>query len=278
MPIDTDRYRARPGAPVELATVDPEPPATGADRAAYERALRADLAGLAEWQRRLRAAERHGLLIILMAADTGGKDPTIREVFGALDPRGLAVAKFGAPSATERRHDFLRRVHAAAPGRGEIAVFNRSHYDDIVEPRLRGELDGDARQGHYAHTRHFEELLSGSGIAIRKFYFHISRDEQARGVLARLEDPEQQHEFDPDDIAVQEQWDAYLAAYEEVVNATTTERAPWYVVPANRPWFRNATVARVVAEALEQLDPQFPAPLPAEEVQRYKAALARARR
>lgn len=228
-----------------------------------------NLRRLTELQQRLNAEEQHGLLVVLLGVDTSGKDETIQDVFGVLDLRSARSAKFGTPTEDEERHDFLWRYHPAVPARGEIVIFNRSYYDEIVEPWTAGDLDDETRSQRYAHVRHFEQLLTESGITLLKVFFHISKAEQAKRIRERLEDPERQHEFSPDDIEVQEQWDTYQTAFEELITATSTEHAPWYIVPANKAWFRAGLVASLATELLSAVDPQYPAPLDDDERAQY---------
>jgi len=269
--IDLSRYRVQPHSTIRLAHHDTAPPETGADRRAIETQLQQDLNAMVEWQPKLRADENAGLLVVLLAPDTGGEDPTIRDVFGVLDLRGASVAKFGAPSEIDQKRDFLRRVHAAVPALGEIGIFNRSHYDDIVEPWLAGELDEQTRSRRYGHVRNFEQLLIDSGLTVLKSFFHISRQEQARRVLTRIDDPTEQHEFSPDDVEVNQRWEEYQSTYENVIANTSTDTAPWHVIPAEHAWYRNAVVARLVVEALEAMQPKYPAPV--EDIEQYRAPL-----
>jgi PPK2 family polyphosphate:nucleotide phosphotransferase len=250
---------------VSLKEFDGDPPGS-AKQTSTDAECERNLRRLTELQQRLNAEEQHGLLVVLLGVDTSGKDETIQDVFGVLDLRSARSAKFGAPTEDEERHDFLWRFHPAVPARGEVVVFNRSYYDDIVEPWIAGDLDDETRTQHYAHVRHFEQLLTESGITILKVFFYISKAEQAKRIRERLEDPMRQHEFSPDDIEVQEQWDTYQTAFEDLITATSTEHAPWYIVPANKAWFRTGLVASLATELLAALDPQFPAPLDDDEV------------
>jgi polyphosphate kinase 2 (PPK2 family) len=256
-------HRIEPDQPMDLASIDPDPP-PDLDRDESESARDRDLERLVELQQRLSAEERHGLLVILLGVDTSGKDETIQDVFGVLDLRSARAVKFGAPSETEQKHDFLWRVHAATPGHGEIVIFNRSHYDDMTEPWVAGEIDHAELQQRCEHARNFERLLTDSGISILKLFFHISRDEQAKRILERLETPERQHEFSPADIGVQEQWDQYWTVFEQLLAATSTDSAPWFVIPSNAAWFRSGVAAR------------FPAPV--EDIEQYREKLDAARR
>lgn len=259
MTLRTDEYRVTRDRALNVSDMSAKP-STVQDTAEIESRVESDLKRIVELQKKLRAGEQGGLLVILMAVDTGGKDETIAEVFGSLDLRGTSVAKFGAPSETDQKHDFLWRIHQAAPGKGEIVIFNRSHYDEITEPWVRGEIDEATRRMRYEHVRNFEKLLTDSGIHLLKLHFRVSREEQARRVMQRLEDPESRHEFDPHDIDVQREWDTYQAAFEEILNETSTENAPWHVIPADEHPYRRLIAARLVVEALEAIGPRYPEP------------------
>lgn len=210
-------------------------------------------------QERLRAGREHALLVVLQAMDAGGKDSTIRRVFGSLDPQGCRVESFKAPSRRELAHDYLWRVHAATPARGEIVLFNRSHYEDVLVVRVK-ELVEEARwRRRYEHIEAFERLLADEGTAIVKLYLHIGKDYQRERFQRRLRRPDKQWKFNPQDLVERERWDAYRAAYEEALSRTSSERAPWYVIPAERRWYRDLVVARIVVSTLEDLGLHYPA-------------------
>lgn len=267
-----DTYRASADGQVSLEALDCDPPGS-ARQESTDAASERDLRRLVELQQRLSAEEQHGLLVVLLGVDTSGKDETIQDVFGVLDLRSARSAKFGTPTEEEEKHDFLWRYHAAVPARGEVVIFNRSHYDDIVEPWVAGAVDDETRGQRYAQVRYFEQLLAESGITVLKLFFHISKAEQAKRIRERLEDPARQHEFSPDDIEVQEQWGTYQAAYEDLIAGTSTGHAPWYIVPANKAWFRVGLVASIAAEIVAGLDPAFPAPLDKDDVEQYRQRL-----
>lgn len=215
---------------------------------------------LADLQRLLWADARHAVLVVLQAMDTGGKDGTIRKVFSGVNPQGIDVRGFGVPSDLEREHDYLWRVHLQAPRKGRIGIFNRSHYEDVLVVRVNDLVDRVRWQKRYKHIRNFEQMLVDEGTTIVKIMLHISMDEQKERLQARLDDPSKNYKFNPSDLDSRARWGDYMAAYEDAVNATATDSAPWYVVPADRKWHRNLVVARILIDTLEALDLSYPAP------------------
>jgi PPK2 family polyphosphate:nucleotide phosphotransferase len=213
---------------------------------------------LDEMQERLHAQRRERVLLILQGMDTSGKDGTIRAVFHEVDPLGLRITSFRAPTLDESAHDFLWRVHRFAPAAGELTVFNRSHYEDVLVPRVLGQLTESECERRYLHIRHFEELLADSGTAIVKCFLHISKDEQRRRLQARIDDPTKHWKFDISDLEARKHWDAYQAAYRDAIAATSTEYAPWYVVPADSKSHRNLMVAMLLLRVLEGLNLEYP--------------------
>lgn len=213
---------------------------------------------LDELQERLHAQRRERVLLILQGMDTSGKDGTVRAVFHEVDPLGLRIKSFRAPSLDEAAHDFLWRVHPHVPAGGELAIFNRSHYEDVLVPRVLGQLTDAEIASRYAHIRHFEALLADSGTAILKCFLHISKDEQRQRLQARIDDPTKHWKFDLSDLEARQHWDAYQAAYRDALAATSTEHAPWYVVPANSKSHRNLMVAELLLRVLESLKLEYP--------------------
>jgi PPK2 family polyphosphate:nucleotide phosphotransferase len=262
-PVDTDRYRVRPGTKLDLADHDPDdlqgPKVAKDDRAA---ALAPLTARLAELQERFWADGRHRLLVVLQGMDTAGKDGAIKDVFRSLDPLGVRVASFKQPSEVELAHDYLWRVHAQVPAKGEITIFNRSHYEDVLVVRVHDIVPRDVWSRRYGHIADFERLLTDEGTTICKFFLHISKDEQAARLQARLDDPAKNWKFAVGDLGERERWDDYQQAFTDALEKTSTDAAPWYVVPANRKWFRNHVIAEVLIEALEALDLRYPDPPP----------------
>jgi PPK2 family polyphosphate:nucleotide phosphotransferase len=226
-----------------------------------ERALTVDLiAQVAHFQEMLYASHKQKLLLILQGMDTAGKDSTTRALFSQISPMGLQATGFAAPTERERAHDFLWRVHAHVPGNGQIAVFNRSHYEDVLVPRVLGDIDGKETKRRYAHIRDFERMLSESGTTVVKVFLHISKDEQKKRLQERLDDPEKHWKFDPTDMEVRAQWDAYQRAYEAAIDATNLDHAPWYIVPADSKTHRNLIVAHLLLETMQGMNLSWPAP------------------
>ncbi len=217
---------------------------------------------LAVLHNRLYAESKHAVLLVLQGMDASGKDGTIRSVFTGINPQGCRVESFKAPTANELAHDFLWRVHAVCPTRGEIAIFNRSHYEDVVAARVRELVPERVWRRRYEHIRSFEQMLTDEGTAIVKVFLHVSRDEQRARLQARLDDPDKRWKFRAGDLDDRARWDDFAEAYEDSLRETSTDSAPWYVVPADRNWSRNLCVAELLVAALERLDPKLPEPEP----------------
>jgi PPK2 family polyphosphate:nucleotide phosphotransferase len=209
-------------------------------------------------QERLHAQRKRRVLLVLQGMDTSGKDGTIRAVFREVDPLGLRIVPFKAPTPVELSHDFLWRVHSQAPAAGELTIFNRSHYEDLLVPTVLGELDADAFQRRCCHIRQFEEMLADSGTTILKCMLHISKDEQRERLQARIDDPLKHWKFDVSDLDARKQWDAYQSAYRDALAATSTEYAPWYVIPADSKTHRNVMVAELLVRMLDALNLEYP--------------------
>jgi len=253
-----------PGAPVDLSEIDPRSNAGAPGGEEETEARFPELwQRLAGWQERLWAERRQSLLIVLQAMDAGGKDGTIKHLFRGLNPAGSRVASFRAPTEVELAHDFLWRVHQVAPGRGESVVFNRSHYEDVLIVRVRSLVPEAVWRPRYGHIVHFEENLAAAGTRVVKIFLHISKEEQAERFRHRLEDPTKRWKFRRGDLDERRLWDDYQAAYSEAIARTSTEAAPWYIVPADRKWYRNWAIAHIVLETLEDMAPQYP---PAEDL------------
>jgi PPK2 family polyphosphate:nucleotide phosphotransferase len=219
-------------------------------------------AQLGDLQNKLHAQRRQRVLLILQGMDTSGKDGTIRAVFREVSPLGLRIEAFGVPSANELAHDFLWRVHARTPAAGQLAIFNRSHYEDVLVPRITGAIDSAECERRYAHIRAFEALLAQNHTTIVKCFLHISKQAQRERLQARLDDPDKHWKFDPSDLEAREKWPDYQAAYQDALTATSTEHAPWYVVPADSKTHRNVMVSALMLRALEGLDLRYPASQP----------------
>jgi PPK2 family polyphosphate:nucleotide phosphotransferase len=255
------RYRVKPGSQVDLSEWDPNdvsaaPGGKDEGRQRLEELNRR----LAELQELLYAEHQRKVLVVLQALDTGGKDGTIRHVFQGVNPQGVRVANFKRPTPQELDHDFLWRVHKQAPGRGEIVIFNRSHYEDVLAVRVHNLVPHTVWSKRYAHITDFERLLADEGTTILKFFLHIDPEEQKKRLLARLEKPTKRWKFNPDDLEERKLWPDYTRAYEDAIGQTSVEWAPWYVVPANHKWYRNIVVGTVIVETLEALDMRYPEP------------------
>jgi len=266
--------RLEPVAPGSKPRLDDAGAAPPAGAPAKDAAL-ARLAKLGsqmdELQSALYAEGRRAVLVVLQGLDTSGKDGTIRKVFSALNPQGLELAAFKAPSPAELAHDFLWRVHQAVPPKGAVGVFNRSHYEDVLVVRVHQLVPESVWRPRYDQINRFERHLVENGTTVLKFLLHLSRDEQRRRLLARLEDPTKYWKFSARDLEERKLWDAYTAAYEETLERTSTDLAPWYVVPADKKYLRDLLIAEVVTETLERMDPKYPgAP---EGLEQFKAAL-----
>jgi PPK2 family polyphosphate:nucleotide phosphotransferase len=226
-----------------------------------ERALTAELtAEVAKLQEKLYAARDRKLLLILQGMDTSGKDGTVRALFSQINPMGLHATGYVAPTEKEKAHDFLWRVHARVPAKGEIGIFNRSHYEDVLVPRILGTLDGKDLERRYAHIRDFERMLAETGTTVMKVFLHISKDEQRERLQARLDDPEKHWKFDPADLTAREKWDVYQGAYADAINATDCDHAPWYIVPADSKTHRNLIIAHLMLETMQGMKLEWPQP------------------
>ncbi|MGD1991933.1 MAG: polyphosphate kinase 2 family protein, partial [Anaerolineae bacterium] len=203
---------------------------------------------------------KHKVLIVLQAMDTGGKDGTIRHVFQGVDPVGVKVANFRKPSAEELAHDYLWRVHQHTPGRGEIVIFNRSHYEDVLVVRVHNLVLPEVWGRRYDHINAFERMLTEEGTTILKFYLHISKEEQKERLQDRLDQPDKRWKFSLGDLEERKLWPDYARAYEDVLSRTSTDWAPWTIVPADRKWYRNLVVATILVDTLNGLDMQHPQP------------------
>ncbi len=249
------------GSDFDLAAVDPGEHSLVPEGKKAGREILAVLnARLEELQELLYADGRHKLLVVLQAMDTGGKDGTIRHVFDGTNPQGVRVASFKKPTPTELAHDYLWRVHPHTPADGEIAIFNRSHYEDVLVVRVKRLVPEDRWRRRYEHIVGFERLLADEGTTILKLFLHISKEEQAERLQARLDDPRKRWKFNPGDLDDRALWDEYQAAYQEAIRRTTSEHAPWYVVPADRKWYRNVVVSAILVRTLERLDLRWPEP------------------
>ncbi len=262
--IDISACRVQPGSTVTLADWDPN------DKSLFPNIDKKHAAALLdemndkleELQELLFAQGKHKVLIVLQAMDTGGKDGAIRAVFDGVNPAGVRVASFKAPSSNELAHDYLWRIHQQTPGKGEMVIFNRSHYEDVLVVRVDHLAPEEVWSRRFDHINAFEQLLADEGTTILKFYLHIDLDEQKARLQARLDDPTKHWKFAKGDLATRAKWPQYMAAFEEIFARTSTERAPWYIIPANRKWYRNLVICKAIVDCLEGLKMSYP---PAEE-------------
>ena len=252
-------YRVPVGERVKLADYDPDHTA-GVEKEEGKvlfKELRKELGTL---QETLYAAGEHSLLVVLQGLDTSGKDGTIRGVFRRVNPQGCRVATFKKPTDDELARGFLWRIHRAAPARGELVIFNRSHYEDVLVVRVKELVPESVWRERYELINNFERQLSHGGTTIIKFFLHISESEQAKRLQARLDNPAKRWKFNPDDLTERARWPAYQQAYQEAIQNTSTPHAPWHIIPSDRRWYRNWAVARVVVDTLTEMNPQYPDP------------------
>ena len=254
----------KPGSEVHLDEHDPAATGNFGDGDDAPKAARKRLEGLQEelheLQGLLYADNRHALLIVLQGTDASGKDGTIRHVLSGLSPIGVHVTGFKVPNDEERDHDYLWRIHQAMPRRGEIGIFNRSHYEDVLVPRVHGLVPKSVWEARYRQINDLERSLAENGTVILKFFLHISKDEQKRRFEERLSDPHKYWKFALGDIEERKLWDEYKRAYEVLLTKCSTKWAPWTIVPADRKWYRNLVVAETTVRALKDLDMRYPPP------------------
>lgn len=251
-------YAVNPGENVDLAQLPTSEKGPFAHKKDSYEALRHHRHRIIALQERLWAEHKQSLLIVLQATDTGGKDGTIRHVLRGVNPQGCRVWSFKEPSAEELDHDFLWRVHQRTPARGMMTVFNRSQYEDVLVVRVHDIVPEKVWQTRYDQINNFERMLVQNNTTIVKFFLHISREEQQERLQARLDEPDKHWKFMKSDLNDRALWDNYQEAYADAIARCSTEYAPWYVIPADRKWYRNVAVAQTIADTLEAMDPQFP--------------------
>lgn len=271
-------YEVKPGRAVRLSDIDPGKKPDGMNKASGNAETAVNAERLGKLQYLLYAENRRSLLVVLQGLDAAGKDGTISSVLHAMNPQGTRVQGFKVPSTLEASHDFLWRAHQQVPARGEVVVFNRSHYEDVLTVRVHGLVPEAVWEKRYGLIDQFEKNLVESGTHILKFFLHISPDVQLERFKARLDDPARRWKISEADYTEQKLWPEYVAAYERMLAETSTARAPWYVIPSNHKWARNLTVSRILVEALESLDMKPPEPtVDIEEIRRkYHAAKSEA--
>ena len=249
----------KPGSEVRIERLDPAD-FHGWDKADAKEATGQQVERLSELQDKLWAEAKHPVLIVLQGIDASGKDGAIRRVMSAFNPQGCQVSSFKVPTAEEAAHDFLWRIHKRVPGKGEIGVFNRSHYEEVLVVRVHELVPRDVWKGRYELINDFERALTDTGTTIVKFFLNISRDEQRERLQERYDNPRKRWKFSLGDLEERKLWNDYMAAYEDVLSKTSTRDAPWYVIPSNRNWFRDLAISTIVADTLADLKPKYPEP------------------
>lgn len=274
MTIDLDQYKVRPGVHVRLKDIDPQATAGFEGDKGEGKDVLDDLTDRLEvLQEQFYAEHKHALLVVLQGMDTSGKDGTIQHVFDGVNPQGVRVASFKVPTPIELDHDYLWRIHQQAPAKGEIAIFNRSHYEDVLVVRVHKLAPEKVWQKRYGQINDFERLLTDSGTIILKFFLHISKEEQKERLLDRLKEPDKRWKFNPGDLKERDLWNDYQHAYEDALAMTSSEWAPWYVVPADHKWFRNLVIASTIVQTLEKLNPKPVNTMTDQEADQYRKAL-----
>jgi len=257
-----DMTKIQPGGRIKLNEIDPNLTGILQEKKRGEKLLAQNIKRMAELQNILYAQRKHTLLIILQAMDAGGKDGTIRKIMSGVNPQGVQVTSFKKPTETELEHDFLWRIHQAVPSRGMIGIFNRSHYEDVLVVRVHNLVPQNVWQTRYQHINNFEQLLVDSGVTILKFFLYISKDEQKERLQARLDQPHKRWKFNSGDLDERALWHNYMQAFEDVFAQCSTGIAPWYIVPANKKWYRNLVISETIVTTLQDLNLKYPDPFP----------------
>jgi PPK2 family polyphosphate:nucleotide phosphotransferase len=250
----------KPGAKIKLSKWDPEETLGWEKDHKMKVSLDKSLERLDKLQYLLYAEKKRAVLIVLQAIDSGGKDGTIRHVMSGVNPQGCSVTSFKKPTEEEAEHDYLWRIHKAVPSCGDIGIFNRSHYEDVLVVRVHNLVPKDVWSERYDQINQFEEFLHDNDVTILKFFLHISKDEQKKRFEQRIEDPDRQWKISEADFAERKYWNDYTKAYEDALTRCSTKHAPWYVIPANKKWFRNLAVSHIIAETMEEMNMKFPPP------------------
>jgi PPK2 family polyphosphate:nucleotide phosphotransferase len=254
------KFIAEPGKKFSLSKHDPRDASAFDDKDKAKEQMTKDAAAIDSLQDRMFAEGKQALLVVVQGIDCAGKDGTVRAVFNTCGPIGVTVKSYGVPSDVERAHDYLWRVHQACPARGYIGIFNRSHYEDVLVVKVEKFAAADAIERRYDEINQFERLVANAGTRILKFMLNVSKEEQAVRLQERVDDPAKQWKFKASDLTTRAKWDEYMAAYEMAVARCSTDVAPWHIIPADRNWVRNAAIARIVRETLEEMNPQYPVP------------------
>lgn len=257
MPI----IEVKAGQKIKLNDIDPNDTGKFKHKREVKELLSQNIRRAAELQNILYAENKHALLIVLQAMDAGGKDGTIRSIMSGINPQGVQVSSFKKPTEEELAHDFLWRIHKAVPPRGMIGIFNRSHYEDVLVVRVHNLVPKSVWQKRYEQINNFERLLTENGLTILKFYLHISPEEQKERLEARLKQPHKRWKFNPADLAERARWADYMQAFETAFNKCSTADAPWFIVPANKKWYRNLVISQKIVETLAGLNLKYPQPV-----------------
>jgi PPK2 family polyphosphate:nucleotide phosphotransferase len=252
-------YLVKPGSKVKLSSYKTDDTGDVADNEAAEPLLKKHQEHLSELQELLYASEAKAFLIVLQGMDTAGKDGTIRHIFSGINPQGCDVAAFKVPTSLEARHDFLWRCHLQVPPRGMIGIFNRSHYEDVLSPRVHGKLSKKEVARHLDDINAWEKTLTDNDVVVLKFFLHISHDEQTKRLQARIDDPSKHWKLSPADFQERQYWDDYMAAYEDIFRETSHKHAPWFIIPSDHKWYRNVAISEILVDALESLKLEYPA-------------------
>ncbi len=255
-----EKLRVKPGKKCDLSNWKTDSTPGAKDEAAAEKATLEYVRELEKYQYKLHAEGRRSVLIVLQGMDASGKDGVVRHVMSGFDPLGCNVTAFKAPTVEELAHDFLWRIHRAIPARGDVGVFNRSHYEDVLVVRVHDLVPKKEWSKRYEHINAFESLLAAGGTTVLKFYLHIGRAEQKRRLIERLDDPIKRWKFNARDIDERELWKEYRTAYEDVLTRCSTEESPWFVIPADHKWYRDHAISRILVETFARLDPEIPEP------------------
>jgi PPK2 family polyphosphate:nucleotide phosphotransferase len=253
-------FAVKPGQKVKLKKYDPNETLGWKKDRKMKARLEKTLKNIDDLQNVLYAERKRALLIVLQGLDAAGKDGTIRHVMSGINPQGCPVTSFKVPSPEEASHDFLWRVHKAVPAFGDLGIFNRSHYEDVLVVRVHNLVPREEWSKRYEQINRFEEILRENGVTILKFYLHISKDEQKKRLLERVDDPHKRWKISQADFNERLFWDSYQQAYEDALTRCNTRNAPWYIIPSNKKWFRNFAISHVIAETMEQMHLKFPAP------------------
>ncbi len=255
-----DNFLVKPGKAVELSKYDPRDVANFKDKDQAKEQTQKDAEAIDALQNILYAEGKRALLVVLQGIDSSGKDGTVRAVFNMCGPIGVVMTSYKAPTPDELAHDYLWRIHKACPARGLIGIFNRSHYEDVLVAKVKKFTPAEVIEQRYEQINHFEKMLCENGTRVLKFMLNLSKEEQAVRLQDRIDDPTKRWKYNPADLDDRALWDDYMKAYEVALTKCSTQHAPWHIIPADRNWVRNAAIARIVRETLEEMDPKFPAP------------------